>query len=239
MDSAPLAIVWPCRLSVEEYAAAGRRIVVPVQVCPRCGMRLGAWSGYARWLRDDGEYRIWVRRGRCPACRLTHALLPDFVHARRLDAVEVIGAALELGIAGLGMRAVAIRLGLAHSTARDWRRRHRARAPAHLAHLAAVAVSLGAELRDLPMGVEAAALHALGAISAEARRRFGGRVPGLWRLWNAICGGWALGTNTGPPLAGASVRASMGDPPHEVSDAARSRRGDRPVPVPRRRRSDQ
>ena len=203
MDSAPLAIVWPCRLSVEEYAAAGRRIVVPVQVCPRCGMRLGAWSGYARWLRDDGEYRIWVRRGRCPACRLTHALLPDFVHARRLDAVEVIGAALELGIAGLGMRAVAIRLGLAHSTARDWRRRHRARAPAHLAHLAAVAVSLGAELRDLPMGVEAAALHALGAISAEARRRFGGRVPGLWRLWNAICGGWALGTNTGPPLAAA------------------------------------
>jgi transposase-like protein len=166
-------------------------------------MRLGAWSGYARWLRDDGEYRIWVRRGRCPACRLTHALLPDFVHARRLDAVEVIGAALELGIAGLGMRAVAIRLGLAHSTARDWRRRHRARAPAHLAHLAAVAVSLGAELRDLPMGVEAAALHALGAISAEARRRFGGRVPGLWRLWNAICGGWALGTNTGPPLAAA------------------------------------
>jgi len=35
------------------------------------------------------------------------------------------------------------------------------------------------------------------------RRRFGGRVPGLWRLWNAICGGWALGTNTGPPLAAA------------------------------------
>ena len=111
-----------------------------------------------------------MRRGRCPACRRTHALLPDFVHARRLDAVEVIGAALELGIAGLGMRAVAIRLGLAHSTARDWRRRHRARAPAHLAHLAAVAVSLGAELRDLPTGVEAAALHALGAISAEASR---------------------------------------------------------------------
>ena len=142
MESAPLAIVWPCRLSVEEYAAAGRRIVVPVQACPDCGTRLMAWSGYVRWLRRDGEHRIWVRRGRCRACRHTHALLPDFVHARRLDAVEVIGAALELGIDGTGMRTVALRLGLAHSTARDWRRRHRARAPAILAHLAAVAVSL-------------------------------------------------------------------------------------------------
>ena len=71
-----------------------------------------AWSGYARWLRRDGEHRIWVRRGRCRACRHTHALLPDFVHARRLDAVEVIGAALECGIDGTGMRAVALRLGL-------------------------------------------------------------------------------------------------------------------------------
>lgn len=213
MESAPLAIVWPCRLSVAEYAAAGRRIDVPEQACPACGDRLTGWSGYARWLRHDGEHRIWVRRGRCPACRRTHAFLPDFVYARRLDAVEVIGGVLELGIAGAGMRSVATRFGLAHSTARDRRRRHRARAPDHLAHLAAVAVSLGAELRDLPMGVEAAALHALGVISAEARRRLGGRVPGLWRLWNLICGGWPLGTNTGPPLAGTSVRASMGDPP--------------------------
>lgn len=38
--------------------------------------------------------------GRCPRCRTTHALLPDCVHARRLDVVEVIWAALELGIAG-------------------------------------------------------------------------------------------------------------------------------------------
>lgn len=210
MATAPLAIVWPCRLSVAEYAAAGKRIDVPEQACPVCGDRLTGWSGYRRWLRDGGEYRIWVRRARCPTCRVTHALLPDFVHARRLDAVEVIGAGLELGVMGAGMRAVAERLGLAHSTARDWRRRHRARAPALLAHLAAVAVAAGAELRDLPTGVEAAALHALGAIAAEARRRFGGRVPGLWRLWNAICGGWPLGTNTGPPLAGASGVAQMG-----------------------------
>ena len=77
-------------------------------------------------------------------------------------------------------------------------------------HLAGGAGGGGGELRELPMEVEAAARHALGAISAEARRRFGGRVPGLWRLWNLLCGGWPLGTNTGPPLAGASGVAWMG-----------------------------
>jgi hypothetical protein len=86
---------------VAEYAAAGKRIDVPEQACPVCGDRLTGWSGYRRWLRDDGEYRIWVRRGRCPACRHTHALLPDFVHARRLDVVEVIeGDAVQTVFAG-------------------------------------------------------------------------------------------------------------------------------------------
>ena len=210
MERAPLAIVWPCRLSVVEYAAAGKRIDVPEQACPVCGTRLTGWSGYRRWLRDETDQRIWIRRGRCATCPTTHALLPDFVHARRLDAVDVIGAALELGIAGAGMHRVAVRLGLAHSTVRDWRRRHRARAPALLAHLAAVAVSLGAELRDLPARAEAAALHALGAIAEQVRRRLAERVPGTWRLWNAICGGWPLGTNTGPPLAGPGGVAQMG-----------------------------
>lgn len=210
MGSAPLAIVWPCRLSVAEYAAAGKSIDVPEQACPVCGTRLTGWSGYRRWLRAEGEQRIWIRRGRCRSCRRTHALLPDFVHARRLDVVDVIGAALELAIAGAGMRTVAARLGLAHSTARDWRRRHRARAPALLAHLGAVAVSLGAELRDLPAGVEAAALHALGAICEQASRRLPGRLAAPWRLWNAICGGWPLGTNTSPPLADTGPTAQMG-----------------------------
>jgi transposase-like protein len=203
VGSAPLAIVWPCRLSVAEYAAAGKRIDVPAQACPGCGIALTGWSGYWRWLRDGIERHIWIARGRCARCRRTHALLPDFVHARRLDAVDVIGAALESGIGGAGMRGVADRLGLAHSTARDWRRRHRARAPALLAHLAAVAVSLGAELRDLPAGVEAAALHALRALWEQVARRLPRRSPPPWRLWDLVCGGWALGTNTSPPLADA------------------------------------
>jgi len=207
---APLVIVWPCRLSVAEYVAAGREIAVPAQACPHCGEQLGAWSGYWRWLRAEREYRIWIARGRCPRCRTTHALLPDFVCARRLDAVEVIGAAIEAGVAGMGMRPVAESLAVPASTARDWRRRHRARAPALLSHLAGVAIALGAELAELPGSIEAAALAALDALVTEVARRLAGRLPERWRLWNAVCGGWPLGTNTSPPLAGALIGACMG-----------------------------
>jgi hypothetical protein len=89
---APLAIVWSCPLSVSEYAAAGKLVEVPDLTCPGCGVPLRPWSWYERRIREGGEKgAIWVRRGRCPPCAVTHALLPDFVDEQRLDAVEVIG----------------------------------------------------------------------------------------------------------------------------------------------------
>ncbi len=101
---APLAIVWGCSLSVSEYEAAGKLVEVPELTChPSCGVRLRPWSWYERRIREGGEAcPIWIRRGRCPPCAVTHALLPDFVHARRLDAVEVIGKALEMAAQGVG-----------------------------------------------------------------------------------------------------------------------------------------
>ncbi len=200
MEKAPLAIVWPCRLSVAEYAAAGKCIDVPRQACPDCGRTLVWWSGYWRWLRDGVVRRVWVRRGRCRACRRTHALLPDLVHERRLDSVEVIGEALERSIGGRGMRKVAAGIGVPTSTARDWRRRHRTRAPDLLARFAALAIRLGHDLADLPTALEAAALAALAAAWARARDRLPGITASMWRFWNAICGGMALGTNTSPRL---------------------------------------
>ena len=202
MASAPLAIVWPCRLSVAEYAAAGKHIDVPEQACPLCGTRLTGWSGYRRWLRDGSEQHIWIRRGRCAACRRTHALLPDFVHARRLDSVDVIGAALERSIGGQGMRRLAAGMDVPVSTARDWRRRHRARAPALLALFAELAVRLGDDLADLPAAVEAAVLAALAAAWSRARDRLPDGIGGMWRFWDVVCGGRALGTDTGPRLGG-------------------------------------
>jgi len=114
---------------VAEYAAAGRSIEVPAQVCPDCGRALTGWSGYWRWLRDRVAHHVWVRRGRCPACRSTHALLPDLIHERRLDTVDVIGAALARSIGGQGMRRLAVAMDVPLSTARGWRTRHWARTP--------------------------------------------------------------------------------------------------------------
>jgi len=111
-------------LGVEQYAAAGRRVEIPRLDCPGCGRAMGWWSGYVRWVRVQGRvWRVWVRRARCAPCRVTHALLPSFVLARRVDAVEVIGAALERAAAGVGLRPIAAWLGVPHSTVRGWRRR--------------------------------------------------------------------------------------------------------------------
>jgi Domain of unknown function (DUF6431) len=124
--STPVAIIWPYPWSASTYAAAGQQIVVPAQRCPGCQRPLASWGGYWRWLRAPplGERRVWIRRGRCPACRRTHALLPDLVLVRRLDAVAVIGRGLALKVVrGLGLRRVAEQLGVPHPTVRSWWRR--------------------------------------------------------------------------------------------------------------------
>ena len=185
------------------YVALGQQIEVGEQACPDCGHRLGGWSGYWRWVRGPGTQRLWIRRCRCSRCRRSHALLPDFLLERRLDEVQVIGQVLALSIAGgLGMRPVAERLSVPMTTARDWRRRFRARALVLATALVAMAVHLD------PLAVllsattdETAALEALGATWHRARTRFGERVPELWRFWSLISGGRALGTNRSPPFA--------------------------------------
>lgn len=196
MIEAPLSIVWPCRLSVEEYAAAGKGIEVPRQACPGCTRPLSFWSGYERPVRCGRDLRIWVRRARCEPCAATHALLPDFVVDGRYDSVDVIGPALAKGSGGLGMRKVAEQAGVPHSTARDWRRRHRARAPALIQHFTELVLRLGGEVGAVSVEAEQAALELVRA----AWRAATAGISDVWRFWNAVCGGRALDTNTSPPL---------------------------------------
>jgi hypothetical protein len=189
---------------VAEYVSAGKRIELPKIGCPTCQRELSGWGWYRRWLRRAGEeFRLWVRRGICRTCKRTHGLLPEFVHIRRLDAVDVIGPALETNIAGTGMAKVAAEHLVPFSTARDWRRRHRRRGASLLAQFTELAVGLGDRLESLPMAVEAAAMAALGAAWRQALRRWGELVPELWRFWNAVCGGSALANNTSSPLSAA------------------------------------
>jgi hypothetical protein len=206
-----LVIVWPCGLDVTGYAAAGRRVAVPAQACPDCGRRLVGWSGYWRWARGPahGERRLWIRRGRCSACRRSHALVPDFLLARRLDGVEAIGRGLALAVGGLGLRTVAGHVGVPHTTARAWWRRLRARAPPLAAALVALAVGLDGAPVALDADGAAAALEALAVAWGRARARWGERVGVLWRFWSRVTGGRALGTTTGAPLAGPTGTAWM------------------------------
>jgi transposase-like protein len=190
-------------LGVEQYAAAGRQVETPRPGCPGCGRVMQLWSGYARWVRVGGRtWRVWVRRARCPSCRVTHALLPSFVLARRVDVVEVIGAALERAMAGVGLRPIAAWLGVPHTTVRDWRRRFARRAGLLAAGLGALAVEVGAALPARVGDLQGVVLGALGAVRARVARRLGRAAPGRWRLAALLTGGRLLGTTTSPPWPG-------------------------------------
>src|SRR6266567_4484303 len=121
----PVAIVWPCPLTVDAYVAAGREVEFPRPDCPSCGGPLVFWSGYRRHVRACGRcQKIFVPRLRCAPCRLSHALLPAFVLAWRLDTAETVGAVLaEVTGGGCGVRPAAARAGVPHTTARGWVRR--------------------------------------------------------------------------------------------------------------------
>ena len=193
-----MAIVWRCALSVSEYTAAKKLVEVPEQDCPKCGRRLSRWSGYWRWVREAGvRVRIWVRRGRCPPCGVTHVLLPDFMVERRRYVVEEIGQALEKAAARVSAWKASGELGLPFATVRDWRRRCRERAPGLLAKLSQLALQVGAEISELPTWALAALVTVLKAVWAKSREREPG-LAGLWRFWNAVFSGKGLATNTRP-----------------------------------------
>src|SRR5260370_1873737 len=87
------------------------------------------WSGYRRHVRACGRcQKMFVPRLRCGGCRVTHALLPAFVLAWRLDAVEAIGTVIAAVACGsCGVRPAAAGLGVPYTTARGWCRRFTAR----------------------------------------------------------------------------------------------------------------
>jgi len=195
-----MAIVWPCPLSVEAYAAAERSIEVPRPSCPSCSEAMCFWGFYTRYLRVGEIVRLLVRRARCLGCRCSHALLPDFVTMGRLDGQEVIGRAIEELAAGVGARSSAQRGGLPHTTVRDWRRRVAERSGLLVVGFLSAAVALGdLAPRHLSSGV-GGLLVAVDAAVGAARRRRGARGR-RWLIANRIVGGQLLSTNTDPPWA--------------------------------------
>ena len=197
----PVSIVWPCSLSVDEYVALGREVEFPRPDCPSCSVPTSRWSGYQRQVREAGQYsRIWVPRVRCGPCKVTHALLPAFVVAGRLDVAETIGAVIDevVGRDG-GVRPPARRRDVPHTTARGWVRRFVARGAEYAISFAALAIDLGAEVVTELGRASADALTAIRAAWRAVSGLPGWLGCGRWRFVSAVTGGRFVATNTNSP----------------------------------------
>jgi hypothetical protein len=182
--------------------------------CPDCPGMLRPWG----WARPRGVHGLAgvlrPRRARCPACLVTHVLLPVTVLARRAYAVEVIGAALVARATGQGHRPIGAALGVPAATVRGWLRVMATRLEATWRHLVGVAgragvdqpvpKALGSPWRDLLAG--------LGAATAAVTGRFG--VLGVlgpvtaWQVAAACSAGRLLAPGWPPPWPGAGVNTS-------------------------------
>jgi Domain of unknown function (DUF6431) len=160
------------------------------------------WSGYRRHARVSGGCRkIFVPRLRCSSCRVTHALLPAFVLAWRLDAAETVGTVLA-GVASgaCGVRPAAERAGVPHTTARGWCRRFTARGPELGVAFAALTVELGGEAFGPPADPGRFALAAVTAAFDAASGMPGWLALGMWRFASAVSGGRLIAANTSSPF---------------------------------------
>jgi hypothetical protein len=206
-----MAIVWPCPLPVDAYVAAGRAVEVPRPVCPSCAGPLVFWSGYWRHVRAAGRCRkIFVPRVRCGPCRVSHALLPAFVLAWRLDVAEAVGTVIgQVAGGGGGVRPAAARLGVPYTTARGWVRRFAARAPELGTGFAALAVELGGEAIRPAEQAARFALAAIGAAFDAAAGLPGWLGLGAWRFASSVSGGRLIAANAGSPFLMAGKRRFM------------------------------
>lgn len=157
--------------------------------CPGCAAALRPWGWTTpRRVRDrDGQIRlVRLRRVRCRACAVSHVLLPAAWLPRRLDEVDLIGAALLGAACGAGHRPLAGRLNRPEGTVRGWLRAARARAGWLHAELA----SVGAQLPDHRLGTAVPpptplgqAVEAAGRVASAYQRHLG---PGLLPAWQLL-----------------------------------------------------
>jgi hypothetical protein len=206
-----MSMVWPCPLSVDAYAAMGRAVEVPRPDCPSCLVPVVFWSGYWRYVRQrEQERKIFIPRVRCRVCGVTHALLPAFTLARRLDAADMAGAVIGQVAGGVsGVRPAAAAAGVPYTTARDWVRRFAKRAGELAVSFSALCIELGGEVvRPQPDRC----LHAVAAVSAAftaAAGLAGWAALGRWRFASAVTGGSLLAANASSPFLTIGTRRFM------------------------------
>jgi transposase-like protein len=185
------------RAGIGPSLAAGMR-------CSACAGELGSWGSYPRRVRvGRAMFRLLVRRASCRACERTHALLPGFLLARRLDAVDAVGCALGMAVEGRGYRPIAAALGRSVSTVRGWLRRLRARADLLRGWFVGLAVEMAEPPARAPPEASTSPLGLLlGAVAdafLAARLRLGpGAVTGgVWAFCSAATSGRLLANTSG------------------------------------------
>ena len=138
-------------LLVASAAQGQRALAAGSLACPGCsgGLRPWGWTKPRRARARDGRIGLTrLRRARCAGCGVSHVLLPAAWLPRRLDEVDLIGAALLGAACGVGHRRLADRLDRPEGTVRGWLRAARERAGWLHAELAGV----GAQLPDHRLG---------------------------------------------------------------------------------------
>ena len=170
--------------------------------CPRCEGPLTGWGSYRRLARWGARVTVFgVARCRCAVCEVSHALLPAFLVARRMDLAAAIGMALVMAGAGCGHRPVAAALDVPATTVRGWLRRLRARAAGLRALFVRLALQLGAQpgRAPPPRDVLAWLLDAITVAHRAARERLGAAVAGcVWSFSSAVSGGMWLANTDAP-----------------------------------------
>jgi hypothetical protein len=122
-------------------------------------------------------------------------LLPAWCLARRADAGEVIGLALEAKASGDGHRVIAVRLGRPASTVRGWLRAFASRTEQVRSVFTALAASL---VTDPPLPAPAGSPTADAVAAVAAAAAAAAMVPGVgtvarWQLAAAVTCGLLLG----------------------------------------------
>ncbi len=206
-----MAMVWPCPLTVDAYVAAGREVEFPRPACPACAGPMMFWSGYRRHVRAAGRCRkVFVPRLRCAPCRVSHALLPAFVLAWRLDVAETVGMVIaEVACGVCGVRPAAGRAGVPYTTARGWVRRFAGRAPELGVAFAALAVELGGQVIGPAADAGGFALAAVSAAFAAAACLPGWLALGVWRFASSVSGGRLIAANKSSPFLVVGKRRFM------------------------------
>jgi hypothetical protein len=169
------------------------------------------WSGYWRTIRHgDIDHRVFVARARCRSCRVTHALLPAFMLARRLYDAATIGAVIEEVADGKsGVRPAAGKRGIVHETARGWVRRFGSKAPGIAVSFSALSVEIGGEPATPVGDTRAYAVSSIKAAFAAAGSLPGWIAIGMWGFCSSVVGGRLLAANTSSPYLVVGKRRFM------------------------------